>query len=74
MGQCNCENREHHFILTTTKSVQTLPPAIFYFDRKPNSGMEVFDGERSSYGHQIPQHLALGHNVPPDRYHRTYGA
>ena len=53
MGQCNCENREHIFLLTTTKSVWTLPPAISDFDRKPNSCMEVFDGERSSYGHQI---------------------
>ena len=47
MGQCNCENREHHFLLTTTKSVWTLPPAISDFHRKPHSGMEVFDGERS---------------------------
>ena len=54
MGQCNCENREH-FLFTTTKSVQTLPPAVSDFDRKPNSGMEVLDGERSSYGHQIPR-------------------
>ena len=31
------------------------PPLPFDSDRKPHSGMEVFDGERSSYGHQIPQ-------------------
>ena len=55
MGQYNCENREHHFLLTNTKSVYTLPPAISDFDSKPNSGMEVFDEERNSYGHQIPQ-------------------
>ena len=47
-----CENREHHFLLTNKECRDYHLPFLTLIGSLWNSGVELFDGERNSYGHR----------------------